>query len=155
MTKTRLTDRQVEHLADFVMLGRPDWHKLGIVAELRRQRDHHDAWQLAAAMIRRAGDPRNLTPKLQPHDHEPKPVGCRTHPGAAVRADGLCAACVVDQRVVDQRVVARIGEPSMRDRMPMPEQARAAFEALFGPAGRGRHRNPSPAIPQAAPNTTP
>jgi len=86
-----MTDRQVNALAAFLADG-TSWDTPGIVAELRRQRGHYDPWQLAAAMCKRASDPANLTPRLQPFDGEGF-VGCRRHPGASVRTSGVCGVC--------------------------------------------------------------
>ena len=94
-----MTDRQVNALAAFIAEGR-DWDSPGIVAELRRQREHYDPWQLAAAMIKRASDPANLTPRLQGFDREGF-VACGRHPGSTVRTDGLCATCRNDALAVD------------------------------------------------------
>lgn len=86
-----MTDRQVNALAAFIADG-TSWDTPGIVAELRRQREHYDPWQLAAAMLRRASDPANLTPRLQAFDAAGF-VSCARHPGASVRTDGTCGVC--------------------------------------------------------------
>lgn len=86
-----MTDRQVNALAAFIADG-CGWDSPGIVAELRRQREHYDPWQLAAAMIKRASDPANTTPRLQAFDREGF-VGCRRHLGVNPRADGTCPVC--------------------------------------------------------------
>lgn len=95
-----MTDRQVNALAAFISEGREDFQAPGVVAELRRQREHYDPWQLAAAMIKRASDPANLTPRLQGFDREGF-VACARHPGSTVRTDGTCGSCFADSRGVD------------------------------------------------------
>ena len=95
-----MTDRQVNALAAFVAEGREDWQAPGVVAELRRQREHFDPWQLAAALIKRASDPANATPRLQPFDREGF-VACRRHERAPIRTDGTCAVCFSEARGVE------------------------------------------------------
>lgn len=108
-----MTDRQVNALAAFIAEGRPDWQAPGVVAALRAEREEHDPWQLAVAMVRRAADPKNLTPKLQPFDHTDQPR-CSRHPSAGIRTDGTCGGCFAD----------RIGqEPVALHRQPTPPPA--------------------------------
>lgn len=110
-----MTDRQVNALAAFLADG-TSWDTPGIVAELRRQREHHDPWQLAAAMCKRASDPANTTPRLQPFDREGH-VGCRRHPRSTIRTDGTCAVCWSEANeapLVARRPVADVGNP-LRD----------------------------------------
>lgn len=94
-----MTDRQVNALAAFIAEG-TSWDTPGIVAELRRQREHYDPWQLAAAMCKRASDPANTTPRLQPFDREGF-VTCRRHPGAPVRTDGTCGRCYAEANAAE------------------------------------------------------
>lgn len=95
-----MTDRQVNALAAFIAEGRDDWQAPGVVAELRRQREHFDPWQLAAAMLKRASDPGNTTPRLQPFDREGF-VACRRHQGASTRTDGTCGVCFAEANGVE------------------------------------------------------
>ena len=95
-----LSDRACNALAVFIAEGRSDFDTPGIVAELRRQREHYDSWQLAAALIKRASDPANLTPRLQGFDREGF-VACARHPGSTVRTDGTCATCRNDALAAD------------------------------------------------------
>lgn len=94
-----MTDRQVNALAAFIADG-CEWDTPGIVAELRRQREHFDPWQLAAAMCKRASDPANTTPRLQPFDREGF-VSCRLHPTGSTRRDGTCGVCFSEARGVE------------------------------------------------------
>src|SRR3954467_8200958 len=113
MTDNReITDLGIRALAAFVADQRPDWDAPGVVAALRAEREHYDAWQLAAAMIRRAADPANLTPRLQTFDGEGGFVACRRHPGAPVRTDGCCGVCFAEAHESD--------EAAYFDRRPRP-----------------------------------
>lgn len=94
-----MTDRQVNALAAFLAEG-TSWDTPGIVVELRRQREHFDPWQLAAAMCKRAADPANTTPRLQPFDGEGF-IACRRHPQSSVRTDGTCGKCFAEANGVD------------------------------------------------------
>ena len=104
-----MTDRQVNALAAFIADG-CEWDAPGVVAALRAEREHYDCWQLAQAMIRRAADPRNLAPRLQPFDHDAKPMTCRKHPSAGVRTDGTCGGCYADR--VEAPAPVRRRDPS-------------------------------------------
>jgi hypothetical protein len=121
-----MTDRQVNALAAFVSEGRGDWQAPGVVAELRRQREHYDPWQLAVAMIRRASDPSNTTPRLQQFDQAGF-VACRRHPNAPVRTDGRCGVCHSEAREDTS------GEIRDRGGKPIPAEARRLIdEAIHG-----------------------
>lgn len=104
-----MTDRQINALAAFICEGRSDFDNPGVVAALRATRDRYDPWQLAMAMIRRAADSSNLTPRLQAFDFDGQ-VGCRRHPGAPIRTDGTCGWCFADAHGVEYE--PRRGEPS-------------------------------------------
>ena len=92
MTEPRLTDLACRAFAAFVHELRPDFDAAGVVAALRAEREYYDPWQLAAAMCKRAADPANTTPRLQPFDREGF-IACRRHPGAPVRTSGVCGFC--------------------------------------------------------------
>lgn len=95
-----MSDLACRALAAFISECRDDFDAPGVLAELRRQRDRHDPWQLAVAMVRRAANPGNVSPQLQAFDHF-GPVSCRWHPTARVRPDGRCSACWVDANAAE------------------------------------------------------
>lgn len=122
-TAGSITDLGVRALAAFIHEQRPDFDAAGIAAALRADRDTSDGWQLALRMIHRAADPRNTTPRLQPFD-APALVGCRRHPGAAIRTNGDCAVCFAERYEAPER-----GEPVGRVPVEVPawQEARARF----------------------------
>lgn len=124
MTDTRISDLGIRAIAAFVAEHRPDFDALGVVAALRQARDDYDPWQLAVAMIRRASDPRNLTPRLQGFDADGV-VSCRRHPGAAVRTDGLCGICFAEANADES------GGIHDRGGKPISAEARALIDAAI------------------------
>src|SRR5690554_111679 len=65
MNETRqLTKPGAERLAAFLRTLRTDWDEPGIVAALARAKDRGDAYQIAIAAVRCAGDPTNRTPAV-------------------------------------------------------------------------------------------
>lgn len=114
------TDLALRALAAFVADCRPDWQAPGILTALRAEAEAHPL-QLAQRMLRRASDPRNTSPRLQPFD-EAVTIGCRSHPGAPTRTNGDCGVCF-SERYADEAAV-------MRDRggRPIPAEARAEMQ---------------------------
>ena len=84
-------------IADLVVALRPDWHIPGVLTALRHQ-PTIPVETLAAAMIRRATDPANRTPQLQPRDFTENIPACPAHPQSGRRSDGQCAGCFVDEQ---------------------------------------------------------
>lgn len=121
-----LSDRACNALAVFIAEGRPDFDVPGIVAELRRQREHCDPWQLASAMCKRASDPANTTPRLQPFDRDGL-VACARHPGAPTRTDGVCGRCFAEANAVEYE--PRTARDTTADPHPL-ETALARLDSL-------------------------
>ena len=94
------------HIVNLMTALRPEWGVPGCVAALRALPDMPIAG-VAAAAIRYAADPKNLTPGMLTDlgnrawvsDWHPT---CRRHPqNRSWRIDGTCASCWADSHAVD------------------------------------------------------
>ena len=85
------TTRFIQHFTDTIAALRPDWHPAGIRAALRTSLNIRGPQRTAEAMLRRAANPNNLTPQLQPQDFVEPTVPCPAGRGAWPH--GRCAGC--------------------------------------------------------------
>jgi len=107
--------RLVAALTDAVVVLRPDWHHAGIAAALRAST--HDPHATGQAMLRRAANPANRTPALQPADYTDQPtVMCRQR---GAWPHGTCTGCALDTGLVHDPAdgcwpafTVRTGEPA-------------------------------------------
>jgi hypothetical protein len=110
-----MTSRFVAELTNVVRCLRPDWHRAGIVAALRAST--HSPADTAQAMLRRAANPANRTPALQPADYTDQPtVMCRQR---GAWPHGTCTGCALDTGLVHDPAdgcwpafTVRTGEPA-------------------------------------------